>query len=109
MAKQSLISEFWEFLKVRKRFWLLPIIIMLSKNDSPVISTIAKQALFLNIFTILFSVVALILAFTIIGIPLAIVIIAVSWLASVILPIVGAVKAADGKYYRYPIVGIYPD
>ena len=30
MAKQSLISEFWEFLKVRKRFWLLPIIIMLS-------------------------------------------------------------------------------
>lgn len=30
MAKQSLIGEFWEFLKVRKRFWLLPIVIMLS-------------------------------------------------------------------------------
>lgn len=31
MAKnQSLISEFWEFLRMRKRYWLLPIVIMLS-------------------------------------------------------------------------------
>ena len=30
MANQSLISEFWEFLKIRKRYWLLPIVIMLS-------------------------------------------------------------------------------
>jgi len=29
MANQSLISEFWEFLKVRKRFWLFPIVFML--------------------------------------------------------------------------------
>jgi hypothetical protein len=29
MANQSLISEFWTFLKVRKKFWLLPIILML--------------------------------------------------------------------------------
>jgi hypothetical protein len=29
MANQSLIAEFWEFLKVRKRYWLLPILIML--------------------------------------------------------------------------------
>lgn len=30
MTKQSLIVEFWEFLKIRKRYWLLPIVIMLS-------------------------------------------------------------------------------
>jgi len=30
MPNQPLISEFWEFLKVRKRYWLLPIVIMLS-------------------------------------------------------------------------------
>ncbi len=30
MSNQPLISEFWEFLKVRKRYWLLPIVIMLS-------------------------------------------------------------------------------
>ncbi len=27
---QSFLSEFWEFLKIRKRYWLLPIIIVLS-------------------------------------------------------------------------------
>ena len=29
MANQSLLTELWEFLKVRKRYWLLPIIIVL--------------------------------------------------------------------------------
>lgn len=29
MSRQSLVSEFWEFLKVRKRYWLMPIVIML--------------------------------------------------------------------------------
>lgn len=29
MANQSIITEFWEFLKIRKRYWLLPIVIFL--------------------------------------------------------------------------------
>jgi len=29
MANQSIIAEFWEFLKVRKRYWLLPIVLVL--------------------------------------------------------------------------------
>ncbi len=29
MANQSLVGEFWEFLKHRKRYWLLPIVLML--------------------------------------------------------------------------------
>jgi hypothetical protein len=29
MGKQSIIFEFWEFIKFRKRYWLLPIVIML--------------------------------------------------------------------------------
>ena len=29
MSKLSILSEFWEFLKVRKKYWLLPIIIVL--------------------------------------------------------------------------------
>jgi len=29
MANQNIIIEFWEFLKVRKRFWLLPIVLVL--------------------------------------------------------------------------------
>ena len=29
MANQSIITEFWEFLKLRKRYWLLPIVLVL--------------------------------------------------------------------------------
>jgi len=29
MGKMSLLKEFWDFLKTRKRFWLMPIIIIL--------------------------------------------------------------------------------
>jgi len=29
MSKTSIIKEFWEFLKVRKKFWLAPILLLL--------------------------------------------------------------------------------
>jgi hypothetical protein len=29
MANQSIIMEFWEFLKFKKRYWLLPIVVVL--------------------------------------------------------------------------------
>jgi hypothetical protein len=29
MANQSIITEFWEFLRMRKRYWLFPIILIL--------------------------------------------------------------------------------
>lgn len=29
MKKMSILMEFWEFLKVRKKFWLAPIVIMM--------------------------------------------------------------------------------
>ena len=29
MKNQPIVKEFWEFLKVRKKFWLLPIILIL--------------------------------------------------------------------------------
>lgn len=29
MAKIAIAKEFWDFLKVRKKFWLIPIIIIL--------------------------------------------------------------------------------
>lgn len=29
MSKMSIVSEFWEFLKVRKKWWLGPIVIFL--------------------------------------------------------------------------------
>ena len=29
MSKLSILSEFWEFLRVRKKFWLVPIVFFL--------------------------------------------------------------------------------
>jgi hypothetical protein len=29
MANQSIITEFWEFVRMRKRYWLFPIILIL--------------------------------------------------------------------------------
>jgi len=29
MAKSEMVKELWDFLKVRKRWWLLPIVILL--------------------------------------------------------------------------------
>ncbi|MBN2483489.1 MAG: hypothetical protein JXD21_04735 [Candidatus Omnitrophica bacterium] len=29
MGKLSILKEFWQFLKIRKRWWLLPIVIVL--------------------------------------------------------------------------------
>ncbi len=29
MANQSFVTEFWEFIKVRKKYWLIPIVIIL--------------------------------------------------------------------------------
>jgi hypothetical protein len=39
MANQSIITEFWEFLKERKRFWLLPIVLMLLSLGAIIVFT----------------------------------------------------------------------
>ena len=39
MSDQSLIREFWEFLKIRKRYWLLPIFIMLGLLSALIVFT----------------------------------------------------------------------
>lgn len=87
---------------------LVPIIIWMMKKDSPVISTIAKQAILLNVIAFLFIGVIVALALTIILIPVAIVAGIVLFFSAIILPIVGAIKASDGTYYRYPIIGLIP-
>src|SRR5436190_9205024 len=87
---------------------LTPIIIWIVKKDSPVISTIAKQALLLNVmFYVLFGVAALLMV-TVILIPFVFLFWIVELVAAVALPIIGAVKASDGRYYKYPLIGLQP-
>ena len=42
MADQSLLGEFWEFLKLRKRYWLLPILIILGLFGAIIVFTEAS-------------------------------------------------------------------
>jgi len=39
MAKQSIILEFWEFLKLRKRYWVIPILILLGLFSAVIVFT----------------------------------------------------------------------
>jgi len=87
---------------------LVPIIIWMVKKDSAVISSIAKQAVLLNCVVFLLFVGSFVLWLTIILIPVVILFWVALGLAAVALPIIGAIRASDGTYYRYPVVGIVP-
>jgi uncharacterized Tic20 family protein len=87
---------------------LVPIIIWAVKSDSKVISSIAKQALLLNVVVFCLIAGSVLLWLTVILIPLVILFWILLGLAAVALPIVGAIKAFDGTYFRYPVVGMTP-
>ena len=87
---------------------LVPVIIWIMKKDAPMISAIAKQAVFLNLIVFVLFGASAILLLTIILIPLVFLFWGVLVVVEVVLPIIGAVKANDGAYYRYPVVGTTP-
>ena len=87
---------------------LVPIVIWVAKSESRVVSSIAKQALLLNLVVFLLVGVTAALLLTIILIPLVILFWVLLGLAAIALPIVGAVRASGGVYYRYPVIGIVP-
>jgi len=84
---------------------ILPIIIMINKSESVVISGIAKQAMLLNIFAFICVIIGAILFLTVVGIPIAIIVWIVASIGGFALPIIGTLKALDGKYFRYPFIG----
>jgi uncharacterized Tic20 family protein len=87
---------------------LVPIIIWAVKSDSKVISSIAKQALLLNVVVFVLAACTALLLLTILLIPAVICFWVLLGLAAIALPIVGAIKAFDGVYYRYPVLGVSP-
>jgi uncharacterized Tic20 family protein len=87
---------------------LVPIIIWMVKSESLTISSIAKQAIILNLVTFGLVVTGIIMIMTIVLLPVGILIISGMGLVAIVLPIVGAVKANGGEYYRYPVIGTRP-
>jgi hypothetical protein len=87
---------------------LVPIVIWMVKSDSRTISSIAKQAILLNLAAFCLGFALLGLFLTVILIPLVILAWILLALVAIVLPIVGAIRAADGVYFRYPVVGVVP-
>jgi uncharacterized protein len=85
---------------------VVPIVIWIVKSESPAIATIAKQAIFLNLAVFMLIAGTALLWLTVILIPVVILFWMALGLAAVVLPIVGAIKASDGTYYRYPALGL---
>jgi uncharacterized protein len=85
---------------------IVPIIIWIVRKDSPVISTIAKQALWLNLVIFLTFATSWILFLTIVLIPFVFLLWGLLGLVALVLPVVGSIKANEGRYYRYPVVGL---
>jgi uncharacterized protein len=87
---------------------LVPLLIWVVKKDVPIIASIAKQALFLNLVVFVLVACTALLWLTVILIPLVVLFWVGLGLAALALPIIGAMKASEGTYFRYPIVGVTP-
>lgn len=87
---------------------LVPIVIWAVRSDSKVISSVAKQALLLNVVVFLLVAGTALLWLTVVLIPLVVLFWVLLGLAAIAFPIVGAIKAFDGVYFRYPVVGVGP-
>jgi len=87
---------------------VVPIIIWAVKGDSKVISSVAKQAVLLNFVVFVLIAATAVLWLTVVLIPVVVLFWVALGLAAVALPIIGAIRAFEGTYYRYPVIGITP-
>ena len=87
---------------------LVPMLFWVIKSDTPVIASIAKQALFLNLVVFVLVACTALLWLTVLLIPVVVLFWVLLGLAAIALPIVGAIKASEGTYFRYPIIGVAP-
>lgn len=87
---------------------VVPLVIWWVQRESAEVAGIAKQAILLNVLVFLTILATAVLWLTIILIPLILLLWAVLGAVAIVLPIVGAVKASQGEYYQYPLVGLPP-
>jgi uncharacterized Tic20 family protein len=79
---------------------LLPFIVWLVKrNDPDAVAEHAAETLNFHLSWMLWGICLIPLIFVVVGIPLLIILV----IASLILAIIGAIRASDGMLYRYPL------
>jgi hypothetical protein len=80
--------------------FLLPLVVYLvMKNDSEYVAANAREALNFHITVLIYGICCVLLTFVVIGIPLAVIL----GICSLVLAVIGAVKASDGLCYHYPM------
>ena len=80
--------------------FILPLIVFLVRNkESPLVAAHAKEVLNFHITLIFYVLICVPLIFVVVGIPLLIVL----GLGASVCAIIGAVRAAEGVEYRYPL------
>lgn len=83
--------------------YVAPVVIWAIKKDEfPEIDRHGRNAVNWMISQFLFGIAAVVLWFTIIGIPVAIVMWIGLYIAGIAFPIIAAVKAKEGRTWRYP-------
>jgi len=88
---------------------IAPILMMMGAEDGSQEERAAKQALALNVFVFIMSILLFISAFTIVLIPLVFICAAVLGLLGLGLPIYGLAKALSGEFCRFPFVGVFAE
>jgi len=79
---------------------ILPLIVYLVKKaDSPLVAEHAREALNFHISLLIYWIVTGLLTFVLIGLLL----IPVVGIIMVVFPIIAAVKASNGEFYKYPL------
>ena len=79
---------------------LLPLVVYLAmKHESEYVASNAREALNFHLTILIYAVCLVPLVFVLIGIPLMFVL----GIGSLVLAILAAIKAADGKCYHYPL------
>lgn len=80
--------------------FVLPVVLwQTKKGEMPSIDAHGKAVVNWMISSLIYTVVCIVLAFVIIGIPLLIVL----GILSIVFPILGGLKANDGVLWRYPL------
>ena len=77
-----------------------PLVVWLIKRvDSPEIDAAGKESLNFQISMLIYDIIAFILCFVLIGIPILIAL----WILNTVFVIIASVKTSQGEFYRYPL------
>ncbi|MEO8043688.1 MAG: DUF4870 domain-containing protein [Spartobacteria bacterium] len=76
-----------------------PLIVwMVKRPESPEIDAHGKESLNFQLSMLIYDVVAFILCFVLIGIPILVLL----WILNTVFVIIASIKASEGELYRYP-------